>query len=156
MRQETMRTSLETAISSVLETMFFQSVQVNDSDCGPQDWLRKDRPILASTLDFDGPIAGRCYLLLPVAVIREMTANFLGIEKEDVRNDQGRDTLKEALNMIGGHMLSLADEEGICRLGIPDLVDEHNAFYDRLDDLEGDMLLLETDACRLAAGICLD
>ena len=155
MGKETTLTSLKTAISSVLEMMFFQPVQIGDSDCGLQDWLSKDEPILASTLAFDGPITGRCYLLLPVAVIREMTANFLGIEKEDVSNHQQRDTLKEALNMIGGHMLSLADEEGKCRLGIPDLVDEHSAFYDRLDDLEGDILLIEADESHLAAGICV-
>lgn len=156
MLKEMMLKSLKTAISSVLETMFFQPVQMDNSNCKLQDWLSKDKPLLGATLDFNGPFIGRCCLLLPVELIKEMTANFLGLEEEEVIEEQEKDTLKEALNMIGGQMLSLADKEGVCQLGIPELVDENSAHYDRLDDLEGDMLLIETGEYHLAAGIYVE
>jgi len=86
-------------------------------------------------------------------MVTGITANFLGIEEEEINEEQKKDAVKEALNMIGGHMLSLFDKEGAFKLGIPELIEENDLAEDNLGDLKKDIILIETEENRLAAGI---
>ncbi|MBW1798761.1 MAG: chemotaxis protein CheX, partial [Deltaproteobacteria bacterium] len=106
-----------------------------------------------ATLNFTGPFAGSVYVLIPAKVVSEITANFLGLEKEETNEEQRRDTLKEALNMIGGHMFSLFDKEGDISLGLPELIEEDKLKYDNLGEIKGDIVFIETEDNRLAAGV---
>jgi hypothetical protein len=144
------------AISNVLGTMFFQPVQISDTNCSLQEWLFDKQSLLGATLNFSGPLAGVFYILIPIKVVTEITANFLGIEEEEINEEQKKDTIKEALNIIGGHMFSLFDTEGAFRLGIPELIEENDLTEDKLGDLKGDVILIGTEENRLAVGIVIE
>ncbi len=153
MDRETMLKSLKAAISDVLETMFFQSVEIQERNSVINSWFEDDLPLLGASLDFHGPCDGVFYLVSPVEAIAEFTANFLGIENPGVSDAQKEDTLKEAVNMIAGHMFSLFDKEGAYRLEIPVLM-EQPTLGDPGDTGSGTShLLIRTDGSRLAAGL---
>ncbi len=155
MLKETLLTSLKAAISDVLETMFFQPVQIDDSHHDLKEWLSEDPHHLGARLGFSGPITGTCYVLVPDQGGAEMAANFLGIEEEALQREQVVDTVKEALNMIGGRMLALCDESGAFHLDIPEIADTDAVSADLLGDAEGSILFLETADNRLLAGLTI-
>jgi len=141
---------MKQAISDVLETMFFQPVQISCKDCTLQEWFSDKQSLLGAILSFSGPFAGSIYIVIPVNLIKEITANFLGIEKEEVNENQKKDTIKEALNMIGGHMFSLFDKEGVISLGIPELIEDSNLKHDNLGEIKGNTFFIKTDNHRAA------
>ena len=155
MHKDHMMETMKKAISNVLETMFFQPVQIADTDCTLQEWFAHNRALLGATLNFKGPSSGSLYLLIPVEIISEITANFLGLREEEVNEEQKRDTIKEAVNIIGGNMLSLFDKKGAFKLGIPELMKEEELTDNKLGDLKGDFILIETEENSLAAGIAI-
>jgi hypothetical protein len=77
----------------------------------------------------------------------------MSVESGMIKEEEKRDTLKEALNMIGGQMLALLDKEGSFRLGIPQLLSEIEISQPGNKD---EFLLISTGQHRLAAGIVLD
>ena len=156
MDRETMMETMRQAISNVLETMFFQPVQISDKNCILQEWFSDKDSLLGAELRFTGPFAGSFYVIIPVKLASDITANFLGLQEEEVNAEQKIDTLKEALNMIGGHMFSLFDKEGDIRLGIPELIEESNLNNDNLGEIKGDTLFIETGDSRMAAGIVME
>jgi len=119
-----MKTNMKQAISNVLELMFFISIQFKEEGGLPDGRSPRDQTSIMATLGFSGPVSGSYYLLIPVAMAKEITANFLGLGEEEVSTVQERDTVKEALNMIGGHMLSLTDQPDGYQLGIPEIISE--------------------------------
>ena len=156
MDRDTMMTTLREAISNVLETMFFQPVQIVDYDCTLLEWFSQNQSLLGATLNFDGPLSGSLYLLIPGRMTDEITANFLGLSGERINEEQKRDSVKEALNMIGGRMFSFFDRKSVFKLGIPKLIEENDLTDNRLGELEGDMIPIETEDNRLAAGIVFE
>ena len=156
MKRDSMMKTFKEAISNVLETMFFQPVQFVDSKCNLLEWFPDKQSLVGATLSFSGPLAGSFYLLIPVTVVKEITANFLGLEQEEIHEEQRGDTVKEATNMIGGRMFSLFDRKGAFQLGIPELIDENDLTNDKLGDLKGDIILIRTEDNLLAAGIVID
>jgi chemotaxis protein CheY-P-specific phosphatase CheC len=152
MDKKTMIETMRAAISNVMETMFFQPVQINDEDCTLQEWFSDQESLLGAKLNFTGPSSGSCYFLIPSKLVNEITANFLGLEKEETDEEQRRDTIKEALNMIGGHMFSLCDNEGSISLGIPELIEEESIKHYRLGEIKGETVFIETGDSHLAAG----
>jgi len=156
MDRDAMMKTMREAISNVLDIMFFQPVQIADSDCTLQEWLSQEQSLLGATLRFDGSVSGLLYLLIPVAMASEITANFLGLRQEEINEEQKRDTIKEAINMIGGHMLALFDRKGAFKLGIPGLIEEGDLTEHRLGDLKVDMIPIETGEGHLAVGIAID
>lgn len=152
MRADIMK-KMKDAISNVLETMFFLPTEILDRDISLQQWLAHEKALLGSQIHFHGSLSGSTYLLVPEEVAGEITANFLGLGEGEVTEEQKKDTVKEAINMIGGQLLSLLDSEGAFRLGIPELMDEGELGVERLGELEGDVLFIETESNHLAAGI---
>jgi CheY-specific phosphatase CheX len=147
--------TMKEAISNVLETMFFQPVQISDTNCTLQEWFAYNRSLLGATLIFKGLLSGSLYLLIPVEIISEITANFLGLREEEVNEEQKRDTIKEAINIIGGNMLSLFDKKGAFKLSIPELIEKEELTDSKLGDLKGEFILIETEENSLAAGIAI-
>jgi CheY-specific phosphatase CheX len=154
--KETMMLNMKQAISNVLELMFFQSVQFSDDDSLLNEWMPQDQPHIVATLGFTGPVSGTYYLMVPVDMAKEITANFLGLDVEMISEPQERDTVKEALNMIGGHMLSLVEKHEGFQLGIPEIIPEPqidmNVYRGKIENV----ILIETEDSHLLAGISLD
>ena len=155
MLKETMMKSVGKAISNVLETMFFQPVQIFEGDWPLAEWFSESQLLHGATVRFSGPLSGSSYLLIPVRALRKMTADFLGVGDQAVDEEQNRDTIKEAMNMILGHTLSLCDEKGEFKLGIPEYMDTDSLPADRLEELGGDTVLVKTDDSRMALGIVI-
>ena len=156
MDRETMMKAMREATSNVLETMFYQPVHITDTNCSLQEWFSDTQLLVGATLSFHGPSTGSFYLLLPTTMVTGITANFLGIEEEEVNEEQKMDALKESLSMIGGNMLSLFDKEGVFKLCIPELIEENDLAEDKFGGLKGGVILIETEENRLAAGIIID
>ena len=153
MKREPLMKTMREAISKVLETMFFLPVQIANSDFTLREWFPQDQSLLGATLNFTGPSAGSMYLFVPVEMADKMTANFLGFGEEKINEEQKMDTVKEALNMIGGSMLSILDRKGAITLGIPELIEEIDLTDKRLGDLKGELILVKTEDNQLAVVI---
>jgi hypothetical protein len=88
---------LKDVISEVLETMFFAMVDFEDGDSGEGAFDYESRICLFNH-------AGRMEISLNVSsgFARMITANFLGINEDQVGEDDIQDSLKELTNMVGG------------------------------------------------------
>lgn len=148
--------AMKQAISSVMDMMFFLPVQISNNRCDLPAWFSTEQPLVSATLGFNGPVSGISYLLMPDGLASEITANFLGLDQEQINEKHKGDTVKEALNMIVGKMLSELDKEGVFRLGIPELIPPGEPTLNRLADLQGELILVETEENRLAAGIAFN
>jgi len=148
--------AMRDSISDVLGTMFFQLVQIADDNNTLPEWLVQEQSLLGATLNFNGPLVGSFYLFIPEGAANDITANFLGLNADEIDEKQQQDTLKEALNMIGGGMLSIFDPKGAFKLGLPELIEANNLTLNKLEGLEGDFVLFETEDNHLAAGIVVD
>lgn len=96
-----MLTSLKAATFEVLETMFFifpESLE-ETADLFHGPGLRAWVPV-------EGPKNFRVGLTVPLPLAREMAANFLGVEKDEVPPDSLEDVLKETANMVAGAFLT--------------------------------------------------
>jgi len=93
--------NLKAATFEVLETMFFIFPEGLEEAAnlfhGPG--LRAWVPVV-------GPKNFRIGLTLPVSLAREMAANFLGLEKDEVPPDRMEDVVKETANMVAGSFLT--------------------------------------------------
>ncbi len=156
MEKAAMMQAMKASISNVLETMFYQMVQIIDDDCSLQAWFAPGRSLLGATLNFTGPSEGMFYVIIPIEVANEITANFLGLDAGEIDAGQRADTVKEALNMVSGGMLAIFDPKGAYKLEIPEMMTEDDLSHDKLKNLHGDVILLETEDNRLAAAIAMD
>lgn len=152
---ETLRAAVKQAISDVLETMFFQPMRFADETRPLKEWFFQEGTLLGASLDFDGPPQGSFFLLVPDTLIGEWTANLLGMDRREIGDEQKRDTLKEAINMIGGRALSLLDAQGVCRMGIPQAMENKDLPHSNLEELQGETFLIDTGYSHSAAGIVL-
>jgi hypothetical protein len=104
---------MKSAISEVLETMFFTMVDFDGANAS-------DRSYYCDTsieLDSDAQkilIAFR----VNAGFAAMITAGFLGTAEEQVEAEEIEDTMKELANMVGGNFLSRLKEKS-WRLGIP-------------------------------------
>ena len=108
------QTHLKEAISRVMETMFFLPVEFPDVPGALWEWFSREGKVLEALIDFQGSRSGRGFLLVPVQGLKEMASNFLGLREAEVSEEQVQATLREAINMMTGQMLSLLDRgEGV-------------------------------------------
>ena len=156
MEKAAMMKAMKASISNVLETMFYQMVQIVDDDCSLQAWFAQGQSLLGATLNFAGPSEGTFYFIIPIEVTNEITANFLGLDAGEIDAGQRTDTVKEALNMVSGGMLAIFDPKGAFKLGIPEMIAKDDLSHDKLKDLQGDVILFETEDNRMAAAIAMD
>ena len=154
--KETMMMNMKQAISNVLEIMFFLPVQFFDNNCPLIEWLPQNQTYVGAILGFSGPVSGSYYFIIPSNVAKEITANFLGLGEEEVSEAQKIDTVKEALNMIGGHMLSLVEASENFQLGIPEIIPQTDMHQNGFLGQKEHVIFIENDEKHLAAGFMLD
>jgi len=148
-----MKTALRDSISEVLEKMFFQPVQISTDGVDLRQWFTRKPSLYGANINFSGPIDGAIFFLIPKTAADEITANFLGNNVESIEEEQRKDTIKEALNIIGGNMLSDIDAEGLFSLDIPQIIAQEDLSSDKLQDLQGDIFPIETEDNRMVVGI---
>lgn len=152
MERSTMKEALRDSISKVLETMFFQPVQITINNVTLREWFTRKPLLQGASINFTGPVAGSLFFLIPESAANEITANFLGINAERIDAAQRADTVKEALNMIGGNMLSVVDTEGLFTLDIPQLIAKEALSSNKLQDIQGEILCIRTEDSRMVVG----
>jgi CheY-specific phosphatase CheX len=107
--------NLKAATFEVLETMFFIFPEsLEDASTlfhgpGVRAWV----PV-------EGPKNFRVGLTLSLALAREMAANFLGLEKDEVPPDKMDDVVKETANMVAGSFLTREEAPGTFNLKPPE------------------------------------
>ncbi len=151
-----MMTNLKQAISSVLETMFFLPVQIIEENSLWGNWSQQGIKLWHVAVRFSGPVNGSFFLLVPVSLAQEITANFLGLDEANVAPSQESDTVKEALNMIGGYVLSQVEKADEFQIGIPEIVSEGQVDLANMQLESSNTLIIETDENNLAVGFHLD
>ncbi len=148
--------NLREAIFDVLKTMFFEPLQAVEKDITLLDWFSRKQALFAAKLTFSGPKNGFFYMIVPESVATEITANFLGIDESETDTEQKIDTIKEALNMIGGRVFSFFDREGEYKLNIPELISVEAHKHEILKKINGKTVFIELTDNRLAAGVRID
>ncbi|SPF43730.1 hypothetical protein SBDP1_470016 [Syntrophobacter sp. SbD1] len=105
--------TLKDVISEVLETMFFAMVEFGESGGRELPFEYESEIHLLNH-------KGRICISLRVSeeFARMITANFLGVEENQVDDDDLKDSLKELANMVGGGYHALKNDAE-WRLGIP-------------------------------------
>jgi len=74
---------------------------------------------MGSSIKFDGPLRGELMILVSEELAKVMVQNLLGIEGEDIKEQDIEDCVKEAANMICGDFLSRLDQTKVFDLSIP-------------------------------------
>lgn len=143
------------AIFNVLETMFFQVVQFSDAPCVLKEWFGGVEMLTGAQLTFDGPFCGAFFLFMTPIKADEIAADFLGLPIDQIDRPKRADTVKEALNMIGGNLLAKLDKAGDFRLGIPALLGDGTVSAETLDDRSFHLICFETDGAPMAAALDL-
>jgi|WetSurMetagenome_2_1015567.scaffolds.fasta_scaffold40906_4 hypothetical protein len=107
------RLAMVKAISEVLETMFF--VSVDFADCQPPSHACYcDSRILI----YDHRQIIDVWFRLAAEFAKMATANFLGLDEEEVQDEDVADVMRELANMVGGDFLGRLEGEQL-QLGIP-------------------------------------
>jgi CheY-specific phosphatase CheX len=151
-----MMTNLKQAISSVLETMFFLPVQIIEESSLWDNWSQQKTQVWHVAVGFSGPVNGSFFLLVPASLAQEITANFLGLDEAEVVPSQESDTVKEALNMIGGYVLSEVDQADEFQIGIPEVVSDGQTDLANLQLEPHHTIIIETEDNNLAVGLRLE
>jgi chemotaxis protein CheY-P-specific phosphatase CheC len=139
------------SISNVFETAFFQTVETRtDESDGVRMDAFNDRSLTGALLRFSRGLEGKMYVIAPDRWVTRITADFLGIDLTRVTDAQKEDTIKEAANMIAGHMFSLFDKDGSIQLGIPELIRRPQLTAQGLSDIKGKVVWVMTDTEKLA------
>ncbi len=138
------------SISNVFETAFFQSVNIKILKKSVKIESFISGELTGSCLEFTGNLEGVVYLVAPEAWAKALTADFLGIDVLSVTDAQEQDTIKEAVNMIAGHMFSFFDKDGEIHLGIPKMISNVPLGQEDLLKIKGDVLQVVTDKNTLA------
>jgi hypothetical protein len=96
-------------------------------------------------------------VIAPDRWVSRMTADFLGIDPDHVTEDQKADTIKEATNMIAGHMFSQFDRDACIQLGIPGLIHRSDMplLLPDIDRIRETMVWVITDTEKLAVAVIL-
>ena len=148
MDRQTLMEMMTRSISNVFETAFFQSVEIQSSKDSLGTAFFSSTELIGSFLKFTGKLSGTVSIVAPDVWVKNLTADFLGIDVKAVTDNQKQDTIKEAVNMIAGHMFSLFDRDGEIQLGIPGMMTSLTG--DDLRKINGEVLRVMTDNESLA------
>jgi hypothetical protein len=100
------------AMEQVLRVMYFcESVYRGGSSV--------EAPVLSTSLTFEGAVHGTFRVMVSERCARQMTADFLVLESEDVSSDQIEATVREFANVICGATLNLWIPEATLRFSVP-------------------------------------
>ncbi len=137
------------SISNVFETAFFQSVDVQTTDGDILLQFPPSEKLTGAYLTFSGALSGTACIIVPDSWLGQTTADFLGTTEQTVTDTQKQDTIKEAINMIAGHMFSLIETGADIQLGIPQLISAMNLTHEYLQKTEGTVFQVVTESMNI-------
>lgn len=107
-----------------LERTAFVVAEIAEADIEPQ----LPEATRFTRIDYSGPASGHVYLAASDQFIRELAASLLGVEPEEIVEDQCTDALRELTNLVGGSVtLELGGTDRCLSLGLPASI-EKSAF----------------------------
>jgi flagellar motor switch protein FliN len=107
-------------IESIVEVFDTRvSMEIEPSDSEPQ--IADDTSRVVAGVDFAGKIAGMLNIQLTTDFARQMTANMLDMEPEEIEGDgEIKDLLSEVSSIVGGNLISALNDAGLtCALSTP-------------------------------------
>ncbi len=113
--------ALRDSISDVFSTMFFM-VPEEAPDLEQSLAREAERSWVEGWVDMEGP-EGKARVLIwaPVELARELGANILSLEPGELAEEDMLDAYREMLNMVAGNHLTLVDDQGNWRMGLPQI-----------------------------------
>ena len=144
MKNKDMTTAMKNSISSVLETMFFLSLDFSDDIDILELWDTGKDPVIAAKLSFSGPLSGYAVFCIPKKSALSITADFMGKDEQEISDDQINETVKEIINMIIGNTFSMYDPDVVFDLGVPELVGFHDSIKGLPDSEKSFSVVIET------------
>lgn len=83
---------------------------------------------MTAEASFEGVFSGRLAVAITLPVLTELTSNMLGIDMEDVGEEQCQDALKETVNIICGNWLPVkAGAETVFNISAPVILSPEEA-----------------------------
>ncbi len=83
---------------------------------------------VTAEVSFTGVFSGRLAVVMTEAALKELTANMLGIDSEDVEQNHLNDALKETANIICGNWLPVVGgDETVFHIGAPEILSPSQA-----------------------------
>jgi CheY-specific phosphatase CheX len=125
---------LESA-GEVLETMFFTGVVDEES-------TEESDSLVAAELTFHGSPSGRFGVRVPYSTGRQIASSFLGLEEDELSEEQIGDVVCELTNMVCGSVLSRVEAGARFELMHPE-VDARNSDWRKYKDAVGSTFGLE-------------
>jgi chemotaxis protein CheY-P-specific phosphatase CheC len=119
-----LKAAMTASISEVLETMFYMPLEFEDIGDPESRGLFDLSDLRVCRLEFKGKLNGSVVMLVPENLLVSMAVDFMGENKENITRVHTDGIIKEAANMIVGHMLSNLDDKSDFHLGIPSVIDE--------------------------------
>jgi CheY-specific phosphatase CheX len=111
-----LRSSIGEATCEVFETMLSMGVTLEELADGGV--INEDR--IVGSVGFAGDVMGSVRIYLSASFARLVTAAMLGMEDEEIEEDEIIDVVGEVSNMIGGDLKSKLCDSGFpCELSIP-------------------------------------
>ena len=121
MDRELLKKTMRTSISEVLEKMFFLPLDFSEAETPGELWEDPGAAdLMVVRMSFSGPFSGSLIFLIPRKLGVDMTADFMGIERDAVPAEHVEQTAKEILNMIAGSTFGRLDDQAVFELGIPE------------------------------------
>ena len=118
MISENERGQLNAAAVEVFGTMYFTPVELLLDIPAKDSWHVEDQYIKTS-ISYSGLLCASLCFYFPRTLALNVAGGFLGIDEEEILDQQLIDTMRESANMIVGNYLGRLDPEGACTLGIP-------------------------------------
>jgi CheY-specific phosphatase CheX len=114
-----LKKTMETSISEVFETMFYESLDFDTVDAVQKGKLLDKQEMLAFQIQFEGSFSGSFALCIPRELALHMTENFMGEASENITDDHLDQMIKEIINMVAGNTFSHLNDQAEFRLSIP-------------------------------------
>jgi CheY-specific phosphatase CheX len=119
------RTSDEfrSVVEGVLERFAFLLAEADAAGAPGPEWGKRGGEYLHVSIAFSGPSEGVVNLIAPDGLCRQLAANVLGGEPEEMTGEQAGDALKELANVICGELIErLFGTDAVFHLTIPTLI----------------------------------
>lgn len=119
-----LKSAMTASISEVLETMFYMPLEFEDYTVQERKALLEAPDLRLCKLTFTGKISGYFLMAIRDSLLVTMARDFMGEDKENITRQHTDGIIKEALNMVAGHMFSNMDKTNEYNLGIPELMED--------------------------------
>lgn len=151
-----LKSAMTASISEVLETMFYMPLEFDDCTTPERNALLESPDLRICKLTFSGKLKGYFLMAIRESLLVSMARDFMGEDKDSITRQHADGIIKEALNMVAGHMFANMDEKTEYNLGIPELMEDKSA-KSMFSECPSDYLVMaEAIEGVVACLICLD